>query len=139
MRGLGLAAVSTHRHRLKAHPYKGGRWRWKPDALRRFKAGEKIQGDRETCARGRECDAGAGQTGSGRGCTRLCRLLGGLGRVTDLLWSSSPISVGRGIVRDADNSLFVGTDIHPEYSGRGYWSVSILNPQAMTAILTRWG
>lgn len=94
--------------------------------------------DRETCARGRERDAGTDQTRSDQGCTWLCHLLGDLGRVTDLLWSSVSISVSQGIMRDADNSLSVGTDVHPEYSGRGYWSVSILNPQAMTAIPSGW-
>ena len=93
---------------------------------------------RETCACGREHDAGAEQTRSNQGSTWLCHLLGDLGRVNDLLWFSVSISVGRGIVKDADNSLFAGTDIHPEYSGRGFWSVSILNPQAMTAIPSGW-
>ena len=32
-------------------------------------------------------------------------------------------------MRDSDNSLMVSADIHPEHTGRGYRSASILNSQ----------
>lgn len=84
LQGLSLDSVSTHRHRLKGHPYKGRRMRWEHDifvdALSERKC--RVTASVREGGRGGREGAQVSHTDQISAARDTLHLLGDLGRVT---------------------------------------------------------